>query len=58
LSLEAITLLFAISSLKTRHNVGLSQRFLFSLRNSAVVFALGGLFIVPEIYNPLIKSDF
>jgi hypothetical protein len=41
-----------------KRDLGLGRRFLFSVRNSAVAFLLGGLLIVPEIYNPLIKSDF
>jgi len=31
---------------------------LFAFRNSAIFFALGGLFVAPEIYNSLVKSDF
>ena len=48
----------AVSSLRVKKDLGLGQRFLFSIRNSATAFLFGGLFIVPEIYNPLIKSDF
>jgi len=45
--LEAISLIFAIRSLRARNNLGLTQRVLFAVRNSIFVFALGGLFIAP-----------
>jgi hypothetical protein len=57
--LEALVLLTAISTMRVRGNkLGFGNRFMLSIRNSSAVFLLGGLFIAPEIYNPLIKSDF
>lgn len=57
--LEGLVLLTAISTLRVRSNkLGFANRFMLSIRNSSAVFLLGGLFIAPEIYNPLIKSDF
>jgi len=57
--LEALILLTAISTMRVRSNkLGFGNRFMLSIRNSTVVFLLGGLLIAPEIYNPLIKSDF
>ena len=58
-SLEALVLLTALFTMRARRNkLGFTKRFMLSIRNSAFVFLMGGLFIAPEIYNPLIKSDF
>ena len=57
--LEGLVLFTAISTLRIRSNkLGFTRRFMFAIRNSTVVFLLGGLLVAPEIYNPLIKSDF
>ena len=58
-TLEALILLTAISTLRVRSNqINIGKRFMLAIRNSSVVFLMGGLFVAPEIYNPLIKSDF
>ena len=57
--LEGLMLFTAIITMRARRNqLGLSKRFMLAIRNSAFVFLVGGLFVAPEIYNPLIKSDF
>jgi hypothetical protein len=57
--LEALTLLTAIVTLQRgKVQLGFANRLLLSIRNSAVTFLIGGLLVAPEIYNPLIKSDF
>lgn len=57
--LEGLTLLTAIVTLRVRPNqLGLMNRFMLAIRNSSATFFLGGLLIAPEIYNPLIRSDF
>ena len=57
--LEGLMLFTAIITMRARRNqLGLPKRFMLSIRNSAFVFLVGGLFVAPEIYNPLIKSDF
>jgi hypothetical protein len=53
-----MTLLTAIATLRVRGNLGGFNRFMLAIRNSSVFFLLGGLVVAPEIYNPLIKSDF
>ena len=57
--LEGLMLFTAIITMRARRNqLGLTKRFMLAIRNSAFVFLVGGLFVAPEIYNPLIKSDF
>ena len=58
LVLEGLTLLVAISSLKFGRSAGSVRLVLSATRNSALTFLLGGLVLAPEIYNPIIKSDF
>jgi len=50
-------LLVAILTFGRRADVGAVNRLLYSTRNSALTYMLGGLLIAPEIYNPFLRSD-
>lgn len=55
--LEGVTLLVALYTFnRKKADFGAVNRLLYSTRNAAVSYLLGGLLIAPEIYNPLIKE--
>jgi len=51
-------MVYAIGIFKRYNDYPFATRALKGIKGSVLMYLLGGLIIAPEIYNPLIKSDF
>lgn len=58
LGLNLLTMVYAIGIFKRYNDYPFATRALKGIKGSVLMYLLGGLIIAPEIYNPLIKSDF
>lgn len=54
--INLVCVLTAIVTFKRMPDYGLTQKTLRAFRNSGVMYLVGGLFVTPEIYNPIMKE--